>query len=173
MAYGAPWARLQAMSFWAIFESMTDVLFAVSRATVMFAIALFAAVGCGPKDTRVRRLPASGTVLYKGEPVADAEVVFDSGGSSPAAAGKTDASGRFQLTTFDTNDGAVPGDYKVAVRKVQVIRKAPAPAADDAVGPPPDEKWLLPMKYGNSATSGFTATVNETGENDFKFELVE
>jgi len=152
---------------------MTDVLFAFCRAAVVIAIAPVLAGGCGPKDTRVRRVPVSGTVLYKGEFVADAEVVFDSGGNTPAAAGKTGATGRFRLTTFDTNDGAVPGEYKVAVRKVQVISKAPKAASDDAAGPPPDEKWLLPAKYGNSATSGFTASVKETGENEFEFKLVE
>jgi len=152
---------------------MTDVLFPNCRTAVVIAIALFVAGGCGQKDMRVRRVPVSGTVLYKGEPVADAEVVFDSGGSTPAAAGKTDKAGRFQLTTFDLNDGAAPGEYKVSVRKVQVTSKAPKADTDDAVGVPPDEKWLLPVKYGNSATSGFTATVNESGENEFKFELVE
>jgi hypothetical protein len=159
------------MSFSAIFKSRTDVLFAVCRTALAIAIFVCVAGGCGPKDTRVRRVPASGIVLYKGEPVADADVVLESGGSTPAAAGKTDSAGRFRLTTFDTNDGAVPGEYKVTVRKVQVTLKAPAAATDDAVGPPPDEKWLLPAKYGHSESSGLTASVKENGENDFKFEL--
>ena len=152
---------------------MTDVLFAYCRAAVMFAAALFIAVGCGKNDTRVRRVPVSGTVLLKGDSVGDATVVFEPVGSTPAAAGKTDATGRFRLTTFDSDDGAVPGEYKVSVRKIQVQSSNKPPASDDAVGAPPDEKWLLPAKYGNSATSGFTATVNESGANDFKFELVE
>ena len=152
---------------------MTDRLFRCCRAAVVFAIALFVAGGCGSKDARVPRVPVTGTVLHKGQPVADADVVFDSGGSTPAAAGKTDTTGRFQLTTFDTNDGAVPGEYTVTVRKVQVISKAPAAATDDAVGPPPDEKWLLPVKYGRSETSGLTAKVEASGPNDFKFDLPE
>jgi hypothetical protein len=101
-------------------------------------------------------------------------VVFDPVGSTPAATGTTDTNGRYQLTTFDTNDGAAPGDYKVIVRKIQVISGANSPpATDDAVGQPPDEKWLLPAKYGQSESSGLTATVKENAANDFKFELQE
>ena len=109
-----------------------------------------------------------------GQPVAEATVIFEPLGSTPAATGTTDAAGRFVLTTFDANDGTVPGEYKVAVRKVQVIKaERPANAPDDLVTPPPDEKWLLPMKYGNTTTSGFTASVKAEGKNDLKFELTE
>jgi hypothetical protein len=109
-----------------------------------------------------------------GQPVAEATVIFEPQGSTPAATGTTDSAGRFVLTTFDTDDGAVPGEYKVAVRKVQVIKgERPANAPDDLASPPPDEKWLLPMKYGNTTTSGFTASVKAETKNEFKFELVE
>jgi hypothetical protein len=148
------------------------MLFACARAAIVIPLLLCVAGGCGPKDTRVRRVPVSGTVFYKGTPVADADVVFDPAGATPAAAGKTDASGRYRLTTFDTDDGAVPGEYNVAVRKVQVISGGkPANASDDYAGPPPNEKWLLPAKYGQSATSGLTATVKEGQPNEFKLEL--
>ena len=50
-------------------------------------------------------------------------------------------------------------------------RAAPADAPDDFAGAPPDEKWLLPAKYGNTATSGFTAAVKADAKNDFKFDL--
>jgi hypothetical protein len=113
-------------------------------------------------------------VLRRGQPVAEATVIFEPLGSTPAATGTTDAGGRFALTTFNTDDGAVPGEYRVAVRKVQVIKgERPANAPDDLAMPPPDEKWLLPMKYGNTATSGFTASVKAAAKNDFKFELIE
>ena len=144
----------------------------VVRPFTFIAIAIALTSGCQKTDNRLRRVPVSGVVQYKGQPVADATVLFDPVGSTPAATGTTDTSGRFQLTTFDTNDGASPGEYKVIVRKIQVISggKSP-PATDDAVGPPPDEKWLLPTKYGHSDSSGLTATVQENAENDFKFEL--
>jgi hypothetical protein len=141
---------------------------------VIICLTLTLLSGCGKKDNRPGRVPATGTVLQKGQPVAEATVIFESAGSTPAATGKTDASGRFQLTTFEPNDGAVPGDYKVAIQKVQVTSgKTSGAVPDDYVGPPPDEKWLLPAKYGSTATSGFTATVQASGTNDFKFDLPE
>ena len=76
------------------------------------------------------------------------------------------------MTTFDTDDGAVPGEYNVAVRKVQVISGGkPVNASDDYAGPPPNEKWLLPAKFGQSATSGLKATVKEGENNEFQLEL--
>jgi hypothetical protein len=128
--------------------------------------------GCAKKDSRPARVQVRGTVLRRGQPVADATVIFEPLGSTPAATGTSDAAGRFVLTTFDTNDGAVPGEYKVAVRKVQVIKgERPANAPDDLATSPPDEKWLLPAKYGNTSTSGFAATVKSDAKNEFKFEL--
>jgi hypothetical protein len=130
--------------------------------------------GCAKKDTRPARVPVSGTVLHKGQPVAQATVIFEPVGNTPAAAGETDAAGRFQLTTFDTGDGAVPGEYKVAIRKVQLNRgDRSEQASDDQVGPPPDEKWLLPAKYGYTNTSGLAATVQADAKNEFKFELAD
>jgi hypothetical protein len=136
------------------------------------ALALFS--GCGKPDNRPQRVRVAGTVLRTGQPVAGATLIFEPVGDTPAATDETDASGRFQLTTFDKDDGAVPGEYKVAVRKIEVIGgNRPADAPDDLERPPPDEKWLLPVKYGHTATSGLTATVKADGDNDFKFELAD
>jgi hypothetical protein len=141
---------------------------------VWLCLALASLSACGKKDNRPGRVPVSGVVLQQGQPVAEATVVFEPQGTMPAATGKTDAGGRFQLTTFEPSDGAVPGEYKVAIQKVQVIPgKTSGAIPDDYVGPPPDEKWLLPAKYGSTATSGFTATVQTGATNDFKFDLSE
>jgi hypothetical protein len=131
--------------------------------------------GCSTKsDNRPRRVPVSGVVMYKGQPVEEATVLFEPTGGTPAATGTTDSAGRYRLTTFEAGDGAVPGEYKVAIRKVKVIRgKSAEPVPDDYVGPPPDEKWLLPTKYGYSESSGLTASVKEGAENQFKFELAD
>jgi hypothetical protein len=143
-----------------------------SHAAATILLALLVLTGCGKKDTRPRRVQVTGAVLHMGQPVDHATVIFEPAGSTPAATGLTDASGQFKLTTYDADDGAVPGEYKVAIRKVEVIKSdKPADAPDDFVGPPPDEKWLLPAKYGQTTTSGFTATVKDNAQNNFKFEL--
>ena len=145
--------------------------------TAVFSIGIALAVisGCtSTKDNRPRRVPVTGTVLRMGEPVAQATVIFEPVGSTPAATGETNATGQFRLTTYDTDDGAVPGEYKVAIRKVQVIAgDRPSEAPDDLAAAPPDEKWLLPVKYGHTASSGFTATVKADAKNDFKFDLTD
>jgi hypothetical protein len=129
-------------------------------------------VGCTKKDTRPVRVAVSGTVLRQGQPVAEATIIFEPQGSTPAATGLTDASGNFRLTSFDTDDGAVPGEYLVAIRKVQVIKTdRPPNAPDDFTAPPADEKWLLPVKYGHTSTSGLTASVKPDAPNNFTFEL--
>jgi hypothetical protein len=130
--------------------------------------------GCGKNDDRPDRVRVTGAVLRAGQAVADASVIFEPLGNTPAATGTTDAAGRFELSTFDADDGAVPGEYRVAVRKVQVIRaERPAGAPDDLAMPPPEEKWLLPMKYGDTTTSGITASVKAETKNEFKFEIAE
>jgi hypothetical protein len=150
---------------------MTNVCRILPGACIV--VALIISSGCGStKDNRPRRVPVNGTVLRMGQPVAEAEVIFEPVGNTPAATGETDPSGRFRLTTFDQYDGAAPGEYKVAVRKVQITPShRPPDAPDDLVTPPPEEKWLLPVKYGHTVSSGLTATVKADGENDFRFEL--
>src|SRR5687767_13579527 len=51
-----------------------------------------------------------------GTPVIGATVSFAGTGSRPfVSSGTTQADGTFALSTFDVNDGAVPGDYSVDV----------------------------------------------------------
>ncbi|HZZ78144.1 MAG TPA: carboxypeptidase-like regulatory domain-containing protein [Gemmataceae bacterium] len=79
--------------------------------------------GCGgglPSTATV-----SGKVTYQGNPVPGASVILTRGsgdiGKGEIAVGKTDANGRFELTTHFAGQsaakGAVPGSYKVTVSK--------------------------------------------------------
>jgi hypothetical protein len=70
--------------------------------------------------------PVQGTVKLDGQPLAGASVLFiaeDPAGRN--ATGFTDPSGTFRLSTYEPNDGALPGKYKVVVQP-------PTPAAPDA-----------------------------------------
>ena len=138
--------------------------------------------GCS-SDGKPQPVPVSGTVLYKGQPVPGAQVVFLSKGTSPAAVGNTDDGGNFSLSTYDEEDGAVPGDYSVTVVKMQGSAGADPNAPFDPVAdmeaaarntaPPPPAKSLLPTKYGAAATSGLQFTVAASGSNQFKIELTD
>ncbi len=135
-------------------------------------------VGCGggggedqwTKD-RPKVVPVSGTVTYKGEVVEGADVVFRSAGQKNPAYALTDAEGRFELTTFDQGDGAVPGSHQVRISKIVV--EQPEIKDPEGIIPPTKEENHLPAKYNDFEKSKLTATVQEEGENDFKFELTD
>jgi hypothetical protein len=142
-------------------------------------------VGCGPSLPTV---PVSGAITQNGKPVEGATVLFspkDATSGKPAS-GKTDASGKYTLSTYLTPEnspqGALPGDYNVTVTKLeaQTTEMSPADLAkkmESAKGAPGSPspgmtapKNLLPERY-SGATSGLTATVKSGGTNDFPFDL--
>jgi hypothetical protein len=118
------------------------------------------------------------TIEYQSKPVENAQVAFspDQAGGR-AAAGKTDANGRFQLTSLRRNDGVMPGKYKVSIAKREVVGSLTAEEAKawfkKHSGPPPGKpvENSLPEVYGDADDSGLTAEVTVGGENDFKFSL--
>ena len=72
---------------------------------------IFTTAGCGTaKATKVE-----GVVTLDGKPLPGATVSFMPVGEGRPASGRTDSDGSFRLTTFATDDGALPGTYKVVV----------------------------------------------------------
>lgn len=134
-------------------------------------------VGCGPS------LPAGSkptykttvTVMYKGAPVEGATVTFI-GPESTNAVGMTDAQGKAKMKTYVEGDGAVEGQHKVLISKIETIGGAPAADQDSpnyvppVNVPPPQIKYHLPQKYEAPGTSGLTADVKK-GPNEISFEL--
>jgi hypothetical protein len=106
-------------------------------------------------------------------------------GAPRAAVGKTDAAGNFQLTTFETNDGAVPGMHEVTVKKY-TTDPPPMPTVQEAEADPASAdryttalvrwtesaKFAVPKKYTDRATSDLRFEVTDR-DNDFKIELVD
>lgn len=157
-----------------------------ARTTASLALAILLApmVGCGgngfPDPT-----PVTGTVNYNGSPIEGALVTFiPEGEVGRASSGTTDAQGTFSLTTFSTNDGAIPGKYKVTIAKAEsTLSESEMNAEDpgDAYGEMMEAaasgtmdklmKNELPTKYGKADTSGLTREVIEGQENNFGFDL--
>jgi hypothetical protein len=74
---------------------------------------LLMSVGCGDAKT----VKVQGTVTLDGKPLAGAMVTFLplSEKEGRAGGGRTDSGGNFRLTTFKTDDGLLPGQYRVTV----------------------------------------------------------
>jgi hypothetical protein len=149
-------------------------------------LALLGCSGGASKDTNLpKTYPVSGTITRNGAPVADASVLFQLVGGSRSATGMTDASGKYTLSTFTSNDGAPAGEYKVSVSKLGTSAAAGPAAGElraasddpnysgpkDTGGAAAAPKNELPPQYANAETSGLKATVKETGENKFDFVL--
>jgi hypothetical protein len=143
---------------------------------LLTSVGLVAMAGCsGGKDKWVKGRPpvfkASGKVLYKGEPLDDALVLYQPTSGDTAAHGKTNAEGKFVLSTFGENDGAPAGSYKVVITKIEYIVKPTAynSPEENAVARMP--KHLLPAKYSKKETTDLTADVSSSGANETVFEI--
>jgi hypothetical protein len=161
-------------------------------AQLLFVVVCFAWTGCSGQPGRPETYPVSGTVTYRGKPVADATVTFLAPGAPRLASGETDASGRFRLTTFEPDDGAIPGTHVVAVKKYGDEPRAPivmdvenmeaevtAKDIEEAMMQTAEQVKksakagsLLPAKYASRNTSDLRFEVVR-GENEFNIDLVD
>jgi len=139
-------------------------------ATLCGAVLLLATLeGCGSPGTAPTE-PVSGTVLYKGQPLEGVTVIFTPKEGRPAS-GTTDAAGRFALSTFAEDDGAVAGSHQVSLAPKasgEPMLMPGMPGADKQAAPLP-----FPAKYRDPGQSGLTADVKPSETNDFKFELTD
>ncbi len=152
---------------------MLPKMFAVLGAVV----AVTCSVGCNSSEQAnyPKTYPVSGIVTHKGSPVEGATVMFmGSGQDSKGAVGRTDASGRYELTTFVPGDGALPGSYQIVVTKIQVSETeedVTASGSGDREPTSSPAKDLLPAKFKNPNASGLSAAVSETAENVVNLDL--
>ncbi len=150
---------------------------------IVTAVAILLCAGCGGVVDRPQLAPVSGVVMMDGKPLADVNVTFyfDGEQAPRPAVGTTDESGKFRLTTFDTNDGAIVGTHIVTVTKIE--KKADAAnmeiggdaytaamnAAANPNAPPP--KQLLPSKFATKDTSPLRVTVDAAGKDGVQLIL--
>ena len=136
--------------------------------------------GCGkgyPETVEV-----FGHVTYDGKPISivkncECEINFWPESGRPAR-GEFAPDGSYRLTSFESGDGAVPGEYRVTIKAVKVHfpggsappTEGAAAAADPVAAGRPWLERLIPQRYEGIETSGLTATV-EPGKNEINFDL--
>lgn len=125
------------------------------------AVVALSVSGCGDQ-LRQPTYEASGEIRLNGRPLPNATIVLHAVDKSqfkwaelPQAT--TNDEGKFSLHTYDSNDGAPAGEYKVGIavfgRTVEI--------GDDQVVHDKNER-LLPTKYNSPDTSGLTMTIAPT-----------
>src|SRR5688500_2528437 len=137
-----------------------------AKAWILLAAVLTTLAGC----ERAGVVPVKGTVHYEGQPLPKASVTFltqDSSGRD--AHGFTDENGVFQLTTFEPNDGALPGKYKVIVQvapevDTSVIATTPTEAQSAAPVKPKAGGIVIPPQYSQPDQTTLVQEIPATGE---------
>lgn len=125
------------------------------------------AVGC--KKSRVY-VPVTGTLTLEGKPIAGATVSFlPVAPDGTAAAGRTDESGTFSLSS-GPESGCLVGDYKVSCVKVETKNISDPRATGLVTTKTVTSKNELPSKYADASVSGLTVTVKK-GMEPVKLEL--
>ncbi|MCX7665147.1 MAG: carboxypeptidase-like regulatory domain-containing protein [Gemmataceae bacterium] len=108
--------------------------------------------GCQKSEVRPKLYPVTGKVTYNSSPVENATVVFhpigDQGANPAKPRGKTDAQGNYKLTTYNADDGAPAGDYRVTVELWLAGRPDEGPSN------------RLPARYADPKSSDLKVTVN-------------
>ena len=136
--------------------------------------------GCSKTASVEGVVKTSGVVTWQGAPVAGASVTFyPDGASGQAAAGTTDAQGKYELTTLNARDGAKPGTYKVMISKMEASGPGATMTQEEQTkyleqhgSPPPTEvKNALPQQYAEVTTTPLSATVKDGDKNEFNFDL--
>jgi hypothetical protein len=113
----------------------------------------------------------SGVVTLDGDPIRNAAVMFVPVDGGRPSTGRTDAEGRFELSTIVPGDGTAPGEYTVTITACESL------VPEDEAGPVTDEdyeneqiRWIVPQRYSRAETSGLTADVGRKNH-EFPFEL--
>jgi hypothetical protein len=154
----------------------------LQAAAVLAGIGLIPVLGCGDDTGIGKRYPVSGTVKFKGEPLAKGRIDFqptDPAKARPATGEIRD--GEYSLTTLSPDDGALPGQYKVTVTAKEVdntqvvktiMEKGGGGRQHEIAKAAQKAKSVVPAKYGLADTSGLTRTVEERS-NTINFDLTE
>jgi hypothetical protein len=111
--------------------------------------------GCGRSDTgREPTFPTRGAITFEGKPIGGAFLALHPRNPSPAGVPSSTAhvlpDGTFELSTYESGDGAPAGNYIVTVQWHKLMKNH----GDFVPGPN-----LLPRKYSSPDTSNIVIEV--------------
>jgi len=157
-------------------------LIATSAGAALTAVGLVLIAGCGDDTELGKRYPVSGTVTYHDRPVEKGQIQFlPADPQKQRPANGFIENGHYTLTTLTPGDGALPGDYKVTIKAMQiddskvnetVAKYGGGGRQEDIAKATAAAKLLVPPKYQLPETSGLKVTVKE-GSNPFDFPLTD
>jgi hypothetical protein len=130
----------------------------------LILLSIVCAGGCGGRDP-LQPVPVQGTVFWKGVPMSVGRVQFipDNPNQGRPATGDIDKFGNYTLSTFQPEDGAIPGSYKVQVFPFDYNAEVTAKTYKQ-----------VPERYQDPETSGLTAVVDSRPKlQKFDFDLVD
>ncbi|MDB5391796.1 MAG: hypothetical protein JWM11_7442 [Planctomycetaceae bacterium] len=138
---------------------------------------IFNSMGCGGSGLP-ETVSVTGTVSYQGKLVEGAQVVLNNNDpAGKSAAGVTDAQGKFSVQTYldptHQATGAIPGQYKVTVSKLEKNTLSSEEMMKNAASgtKPAVPKQLLPEKYSSLATTDLPAEVKKGNTAPLTLEL--
>lgn len=131
---------------------------------LLFFAVLSAIVWCGGcGDKRPQTYVVQGKVEFSdSEPVRLGYVEFRSNTLKINARGKIANDGTFQLSTFDTNDGAVAGEHQIVITQVVAPPAYGGPNAEHTV----DHGAVVDTKFSDYSTSELSYTVKADAKNN-------
>ncbi|WP_437221922.1 carboxypeptidase-like regulatory domain-containing protein [Planctomicrobium sp. SH661] len=148
------------------------------KVLLILCLATVLPAGCSRQDRWEKNRPkvykSGGIVRMDGQPLEKAVVTFNPVQGEFGGTAVTDASGKFQLTTFKDFDGVTEGEFQVAVEKIDWVpigEGKPATATAPKEYPPLQKVPMTPAVYADFSKSGFTATITPKGQNQFEFNL--
>jgi len=133
---------------------------------VLLEAATLLLTGCREYSQR-ELFPVDGVLTVNQEPAVHANVAFhplDRGASALCPVGRTDAQGRFRLTTLSNFDGAPAGEYAVTI-----VWLDESSLIDDCNCSDPLKHDRLKGFYAKADQTEFQVTVNRSA-NSFRFD---
>jgi hypothetical protein len=132
----------------------------IRRASLLPALIVTCLVGCGG-GADPDAVPAVRVGGYKGKPLEEGTVQFVP--EKGRAASGSIREGRFVLTTYEPNDGAIPGKHAVGVTSSKSMPARP--------GAEPETVSLIGQKYTSPGESGLFFEIPAKGNEDIVIDL--